>query len=709
MRWRKQRSWSLGRRGNGNRRLRRLHRFLPSIVAIFSIATAAGASSGAGPQPARLPLPLVIVALPQTSCGQLHSSEMRNCRKIAEGPVAVGLMPVASPSDTDPNRTWVTLGAGRAAVAGEIAGKALPGGGFQIDIEPIKEANRRAHTGAAPGLLGSRLHDRGLTTALIAHEDTGRQVPPSAAIVMDETGRIDGGGILESRASRRRQLDPEQVRSAVGRELGDNAVVLLDLTGTASLGEVDVAVGQASAAVQARRGTLCLLTGLSPADRRTMGLMALQPSPGRQQGMLTSQSTRWPGVVVPADFAPSLEANPDSPAPNAPLMAGRMLEGVAAADGVQRVDRLDRMLTDQFALEGTAARLYASYMMLLAAATFAIGARGRREGQAEACGTRQVATGMPILRLPALVGVALPIGLLVCPLAGIGQARQMVAACVVSLALGFLAVWPGRAMQPLRAVLLIGSTITLADPLLGSPLMRLGPLGFGVVTGSRFYGIGNEYVGVLCAMAPILLGLVRERDPRAGWAVAPVAALIVLIVGAPWWGANWGGCVAMAAAFASMWAFLGQRNGWLRAAVAVVLVLAAATLPAALDLLRPAEEQSHIGVAAAALLNDHFGTVRDTAIRKLAMNWRLAQLGSWWWTLAPVGLLGIWQLLCRSREIWRHAQVAAPVRAAFLGVFVGAVVGLLVNDSGVVMFGMTLAGAFSAFVFVVARTESAWS
>jgi len=87
------------------------------------------------------------------------------------------------------------------------------------------------------------------------------------------------------------------------------------------------------------------------------------------------------------------------------------------------------------------------------------------------------------------------------------------------------------------------------------------------------------------------------------------------------------------------------------------------------------------------------------------MNWRLAQLASWWWVLAPVALLGIWELIRRGKEMWRGAGVPPAIRAGFLGAVITALVAVVVNDSGVVMLGMTLAVTFAAFVFLVARSE----
>jgi hypothetical protein len=520
---------------------------------------------------------------------------------------------------------------------------------------------------------------------------------------MDEEGCIDGGGIYRPAeiTPLGKWLDPAQVGAAVEKCLSQYHVVLLDLTGVASLPNADAVIGLVAEPVGRREEILCLLTALAPAyaqkDRRSMGPMAVcMPGVDGWLGLLTSESTRWTGVAAAADLAPSiLGATPVG-------MMGRSLRSRwPEADCLQVIDRLDRMLTDQFILEGKAARLYVVYMMALAAATFVFGGWRR---------------GLRWLAMPALVGVALPIGLLLCPLVGIGQARQLAAAGLLSVLLGAFALWPGSAGRPLGIVLLIGAALILADPPLGSPLMRFAPLGFGAVTGARFYGIGNEYVGVLGAIAPLGLGLMLQELPRARWLAPIIGAVVVLVVGAPWWGANWGGCVSIAAGLLAMWVALAPRRWWRRAIIGLCGVAVAAALPAALDLLQPESARSHIGAAASALIGGQFGAIRDTAIRKIEMNWRMAQLASWWWLLAPVAALGIWSLVRRGESIWRGVSSAglltceatpSPIRAGFLGAVVAALVGLIANDSGIVMLGMTMAVAFSAFVFLLARAEAA--
>ena len=56
----------------------------------------------------------------------------------------------------------------------------------------------------------------------------------------------------------------------------------------------------------------------------------------------------------------------------------------------------------------------------------------------------------------------------------------------------------------------------LLDVLTGSSLIRLSPLGYDVMLGARFYGIGNEYMGILVGSSLLAALSIRDRQTRFG-------------------------------------------------------------------------------------------------------------------------------------------------------------------------------------------------
>jgi hypothetical protein len=662
----------------------------------------------------------VIVTLGTMRWRDITGEDMPNLRRLAERG-AVGLLPAAAPHDRDPFRTWVSLGAGRAGVGTAAVGEVETAGlGLrQKDMAGLAAANLRAGTRARPGYLGGRLHAVGLSTAVIGCTPRTRGI----AILMDEDGQADGGQVLDG--STGALLRPERrgaIRDAFLAALKAHDVVLLDLgDATAGLGTkgaflegADAVIGDVIGALEGHEAVLWFLSPISPSYLRGEWIPDLMPMPpvapelrtlapavmfefggDALSGLLTSSSTRWPGLVAAADFAPTLLAwwGIDSAAGEA-TAGGRRMRVVAAEEPLDRLGRLDRMLTEGHRLRFVVVKWYAVYafIVLLAGLGFAI----RRP------------RWLRFLGGPGLALALAPVGLLLCPLAGSEKAWvHLLVAGAITAALTLAATRGGEVARGTAAVMLVGSGLIALDVVLGSPLMRRSVLGFGVMFGSRFYGIGNEYMGVLVGMTAVGVGALLQVVPRAHRIGAGLGAAVVLVIGLPFLGANWGGSFTAASGLVVLWLVAAPRR-WPRAVATAGLVLVTAiALPAALDLLRPAWERSHIGGSAAALLAGEFAGITGIVGRKLAMNWRVVAYTPWVVVVASVSAAALWALLREGgparRSLARQPMLAAGIAAAL----VAGAVAMVVNDSGLVAGAGAVSAAFGSVLLVASRAVEA--
>ncbi|NLM37706.1 MAG: hypothetical protein GX202_06235, partial [Firmicutes bacterium] len=93
--------------------------------------------------------------------------------------------------------------------------------------------------------------------------------------------------------------------------------------------------------------------------------------------------------------------------------------------------------------------------------------------------------------------------------------------------------------------LFIGMALAiLVDLLFGAKLMRSSLLGPSPVLGHRFYGLGNEYLGIL--LGSFLLGTTELflHAPWREWSGLLLGTVVMLVI-SPLWGANFGGGVAL--------------------------------------------------------------------------------------------------------------------------------------------------------------------
>ncbi len=159
------------------------------------------------------------------------------------------------------------------------------------------------------------------------------------------------------------------------------------------------------------------------------------------------------------------------------------------------------------------------------------------------------------------------------------------------------------ALLPL-AFLSLGTAATIIiDLMLGAPLQKQSVLGYRALGGARFYGLGNEYMGVLVGAAilgcGILLSLAR-RQPAARWILlvtGPIFALSLYSIAAPGVGANMGGAITASLAFlVSLLGFVGVRFRSLTLVAVVTSIPVIIGMVAAIDSLGGAQ-QSHVGRA----------------------------------------------------------------------------------------------------------------
>jgi hypothetical protein len=257
----------------------------------------------------------------------------------------------------------------------------------------------------------------------------------------------------------------------------------------------------------------------------------------------------------------------------------------------------------------------------------------------------------------------------------------------------------------------------LLDLALDSVWMKRSFLGFDPLIAARFYGIGNEYAGILIGAAVLSLTAGKqilwspdrtdksERKRRLlfklfafGWFV-----LHVYMLGVP--GSNFGATVAAVLTFIVAYCLLFQVKLRLKS----VLLLSAGALLSLLGLmlLHLNQEHTHIGAALQLLLSGKAESLVEVVQRKWALNIRLIRV-SLWGKLFVLCLIVLLLILFRrkkeegaggatgphARETWFNGLRAIVVGSVFL---------LLLNDSGIVAAATAM--LFVTFPFIYLQSD----
>jgi hypothetical protein len=471
-----------------------------------------------------------------------------------------------------------------------------------------------------PGSLGDALEEAGVQAAAVGDK--------ARLVAMDSDGEVP------------RNYGGEDPVAGLDDALEDGAGFV-----AANAGDPQ----QASELVEAAReagAVVALASPNGPPGTPNLTPFALA-RPGNGGGLLYSPATRTEGLLTNADVAPTLLDALGVPVP--PEMSGRAAE-VRPGD-VESAELLQRRL---WFVEDKGFRVWGVVGVLWALALAVGTARHGRRG-----------ASLAVLALAALpAGALLAAAFPVTEVLLVGALTALFAGGISALSWRLSGSFAGA----LAGIGLATAALVTLDAAAGGPLERFSTIGYNPATGTRFYGVGNQYAAVLAGGLTMGLGVLAHRSRPPAALLAAVGAVAVLALGLPTMGADVGGSLALGLAFGAT-VGLVRGDGWRGAALwaAGGFALAAALFLAS-GLLFP--DVSH-GSRAAGGGEELY----EVFVRKLALS-----LGS---LLNPVLLA----LLAFGSAVtyagWRRAR-ATPLAAAIPGAVLAAIASGVLNDSGLI-------------------------
>jgi hypothetical protein len=590
--------------------------------------------------------PIIVLGVPGLRWDDLSPSATPTMWALAQRGATGGLVVRSVDEATRPLDGWATLSAGNRARGG-------------LSRDEIFRENRGTLTGAQVGALGSALR----TAGSCARSEGG---PGAALAAADRSGRPTA-----SRTQSCPVLFVEIDSLARGHRAA--GVAAADRAAHAAI------VGMPKTAT-------VLLLGLSDSatDDATSARLhvAVAAGPGFSPGTrLRSASTRRAPFVQLVDVAPTLLDRLDIARPDS--MIGQPFEtvGPVSADlagrqsAYQDLDRQARQMHRAVPL---------FFLPLVVAFVLGLGLIAGLQAYGRRAAARRVALAVlsPVAAAPGgafLANLAPwwrgPVGL-IWPAAAIGAALILTVAAVGA--------WRRGPVTRIGLVAAVTFAILVVDLLTGAHLQLSSVPGYDPLIAGRFAGIGNPAFGVLAAAALVTVFLFAR-----GWRSAlAIGAVAVIVDGAPMWGSDVGGVLALVpgvlivAAAAS-----GRRISWRAVGAGICAAVVAIVVFAAVDLARPAGSRTHLGRFASDLLHGHGGA---TLHRKVVANWDLLTRNPAT-AIVPFVLAGLALIALRAGATRGTAGLAAAyqriplLRPGLIACLVTAVLGFLLNDSGVVI------------------------
>ena len=662
---------------------------------------------------------LVILAVDRVTLDDLSEVRLPNLERLMRQG-AVGLMTTRVYGGLAPEKIYLSVGAGEPATGGPETAEVYDAGEITRGMAAHEEyrfqtgltvRSQVIHLGLAgvarnnkglagqPGRLGQALADADLVTAVWGNADRPGDISREAAtVLMDAQGCVPLGRVGVSSLTAD-VLAPGGMRTDYALLASDYAhlsrqadVILVTLGDIARLrslsGSLTPVMSTSYLRSTLRRidGFVGLLFKGSERPARILWLAASPPLPqvtagerltpfilwgdGVTPGLATSNSTRQPGIVTPYDLTATIASSLG--VEYGAFTMGRPIRG-APGDPEELPDYYHN-LVHNYRQRFVTFFLYGC-LMLTAAVVSCLWTRSGRKRRADL--SRGFLVGLAMVPDVLLIMGLFPMGPLWLTL------LIMVLTAILAGALLSLLEPPLR----LTVIGLLTAALVLVDVLRGSPLLRQSLLGYSPLSGVRFYGLGNEYLGVV--LGAVILGATGFKALRpngGGWFLGILFTLTTLVIALPRFGANVGGGIAALTGLGYTYlALMGRRIGWrewLGLGLGVIVLLASLTF---LDLLTAHGQASHLGWTVLRIRAEGPQIAWSIIQSKISMTFGILTYTTWTWFL--LGLLAGISLLLRFPPVVFRPYL--PREHLYLvglrGMLVAAAVGLLFNDPGLVV------------------------
>ena len=655
-----------------------------AVLAVLAVLSIAGAS----PVSARTPAArhVVVVGISGLRWSDVSATATPTLWRLA-GQGSVGslvdyaVLPLTCPADG-----WLTLNAGARAQSdhtdascGAFPAVLPSGAGAQVPGLPALESyNNQFHNTPSWGLLSRE--SPGCSTA----------VGPGAALALaDSAGRV--ASYLPS---------PANITAGV---LSRCPLTVVDL---GNLGSAERGPALASADSELARivadlpaGTTLLVTAPGATAKPPHLQLALVSGPGYQAGLLDAASTRQPGLVVLTDLTPTVLGWLGVP------VSGTVLSSLGGAQ-ITRGDRgalasTVRSLVGRDTAEQVWRSTHSKFFWVYALADILVmAAIGLAFWGAAPEARRRRARWW---RVAGVFAVSLPVGTFLANLVPWWQFAHpavwlyAVAAAWAAVigAVALVGPWRRDPLGPFGVICLLTVVVLGVDVMTGSRLQLETPFGLSVLQAGRFYGIGNEALGIygitaLLAAAWLALVALRRYPSSRRPAVAVVAVVALFAVFASGWpgfGGKVGGTIAMVPCFLLLaGAVAGLKLNWRLVLLVAVSGLALFVIFALISYFTPVTGKSDIGSFAGSSLHGHSGGL---LLRKINSNIGSLSLNA----LSPLSPIVV---VVTGLMLWRPswfglktvplAYAAQPLLRPIMGVlWLMPVLGWFADDSGVIV------------------------
>ncbi len=447
-----------------------------------------------------------------------------------------------------------------------------------------------------------------------------------------------------------------------------------------------------------------LLIVASPTPSKQMRLQGnnltpiIMAGPNIKVGVLTSATTRRHGIVDNTDIAPTIISFMDGKIPF--YMTGRPMSGESQPGATRYLaEQLQQILIKAQTrvpaltnyVTATAIVLVLSLLILL------LGEKGVRY--------------LKLFQVMLLWTISIPLAMLLSTAFNYSfSATPILVTLAISIVLiGTSTLFKSNYLYPILIISLFTCIALILDTISGANLMQRSLLGYCPIIGARFYGIGNEYMGVLIGSSIIGLALLFDvfnlRGRLSFAAIALLFVFVTVVIGYQAFGANVGGAIAAVVAFVVTFVGISQGRVSLKHFLIVMAIILLVLFGLALLDVFQKGSYSHLGRTIILIQKGGFAEAAKIIQRKIAMNIKGTRYTVW--TRILIASVVVFPTLF-LRPIGAFAKINKEYpwfAAGQIGSALGAITAFLFNDTGAAVAATIIVFSAVATLYIIIEEQ----
>lgn len=558
-------------------------------------------------------------------------------------------------------------------------------------IEVIKKNNEKRGLGQ-PGKLGDELHAMGLQTAVIGNADLpGHYSRSGALIVMDSMGIVDNGLVGREMVRKSdkfpQSTDYEKILEAF-HQFKSYDLVLIQFGDLARLDNVSSMYSNEQLQVERKNRLIQIDSCISKLQKELNSkdaVYVISPTPSHDaslrgelltpiiidqpgvKGVLTSYSTRREGIVSSISLKNSI-LHYFNPA---------ILDTIYASPADNIIDNLkyiNQRVAFEYLNQALIVTTYVALIFLLLLLTLA---------------ARLKKIYPQIAELLLLFAVGIPLSLLLMGNFDVfNRWPFLLFSLMINIVVSLSCLLVSRLFKTsaLSTLLLFTISTIALDLIFDFGMLKQSILSYRIMSGSRYYGLGNEYMGVLIGSTIAFSALLLQKaySKRMLFMVALLFSLVVFLIAYPLFGINVGGSITACIGLGYTYMHYSKHKINLSKVLGLIFsTVVLVAIMAIIDLKQPLEIQSHLGRNVSLIKDGGVSEILSIISRKVQMQLRVINYSIWGWVLLLLVSVSSY-FVFRPASIIKKVKEELPVIYSSLqGIIVAAIIAIIFNDSGI--------------------------